>query len=131
MARARKTVLRSKCGRSNCGRTTFMDDETQSFGYGKLHWSGLWEHGCEICAKLWALEHPGAKVMHISTAIGGQREPISVEVFVDLKDGGGFRARGWYGNDGNNDDRTVDDLCGLIRKCNVKGWEILLKYKEK
>lgn len=54
--------FRKPCGRKSCGVSTMVDDETLTFGHGKLDEQGFWEHPCLACAEAWKKEFPDSRV---------------------------------------------------------------------
>jgi len=56
-------VFRRKnaCGNPKCHVSSFIDEETLTFGSGKLDEHGCWEYPCVICAA-YIQEHPWKKV---------------------------------------------------------------------
>ena len=51
------------CGNKDCAMSTFIDEETLTFGRGELHSHGDWEIPCNQCARAWKEAHPNDKVM--------------------------------------------------------------------
>ena len=52
----------ASCGNEECGVSTFMDDQTLTFGSGELDDYGLWEKPCLVCARTYQSKQPNAKV---------------------------------------------------------------------
>lgn len=50
------------CGRADCGTSTAIDEETLTYGRGKLDDYGYWEFPCRICAKAFGDLDPARKV---------------------------------------------------------------------
>jgi len=59
----------AKCNNPKCGVSTFIDEETLTFGSGHLDEYGVWEHGCKDCAEDYLESHPGAWVMWADSTI--------------------------------------------------------------
>jgi hypothetical protein len=49
-------------GHEDCGVSTFIDDETLTFGHGQLDHNGSWEHPCLECALAFLKHNPTAIV---------------------------------------------------------------------
>lgn len=44
-------MMPNKCGNDDCGVSTAIDDETLTFGSGRLTADGFWEFPCNVCAR--------------------------------------------------------------------------------
>ena len=50
--------IKKPCGNSGCRVSIAIDDETPSFGSGKLDEFGFWENPCYVCARDYERRHP-------------------------------------------------------------------------
>lgn len=56
-------TLFQRCNNPECSVSTFIDEETLTFGSGELFSHGDWEKPCKICALAYLQKHPQAKVL--------------------------------------------------------------------